>query len=40
MLRKIDCVMVRVADLDAGVAFYTDRLGLTELWRDDTASST
>jgi predicted enzyme related to lactoylglutathione lyase len=36
MLRKIDCVMVKVDDLDAGAAFYTS-LGLHERWRDDTS---
>ncbi|GAA2636215.1 VOC family protein [Paractinoplanes durhamensis] len=37
MLRKIDCVMLRVDDLTTAAAFYTDALGLTELWRDDTS---
>ncbi|HEX5204717.1 MAG TPA: VOC family protein [Actinoplanes sp.] len=37
MLRKIDCVMVRVDDLDAGAAFYTGTLGLREIWRDETS---
>ncbi|MFI5893131.1 VOC family protein [Actinoplanes sp. NPDC051513] len=37
MLRKIDCVMVRVDDLDAGVAFYAEALGLRPLWRDETS---
>ena len=36
MLRKIDCVMVRVNDLDQARDFYRDRLGLAELWRDDS----
>lgn len=34
MLRKIDCVMIKVDDLDGAVAFYTDVYGLTPLWRD------
>jgi predicted enzyme related to lactoylglutathione lyase len=38
MLRKIDCVMVRVDDLDAGIAFYTGALGLRPLWRDETSA--
>ena len=38
MLRKIDCVMVHVDDLDAGVAFYAVELGLRELWRDATSA--
>ncbi|GIF25030.1 catechol 2,3-dioxygenase-like lactoylglutathione lyase family enzyme [Actinoplanes tereljensis] len=37
MLRKIDCVMLRVPDLNAGVAFYVDSMGLQELWRDETS---
>jgi predicted enzyme related to lactoylglutathione lyase len=35
MLRKIDCVMIKVADLDRAVAFYRDVFGLRPLWRDD-----
>jgi lactoylglutathione lyase len=34
MLRKIDCVMVRIADLDSAARFYTEVFGLRELWRD------
>jgi len=37
MLRKIDCVMVRVADLDAGADFYTGLFGLRALWRDESS---
>jgi lactoylglutathione lyase len=37
VLRKIDCVMVRVGDLAAGAGFYTRLLGLTELWRDESS---
>jgi len=37
MLRKIDCVMVRVDDLEAGVRFYADVLGLQRLWQDATS---
>jgi catechol 2,3-dioxygenase-like lactoylglutathione lyase family enzyme len=37
MLRKIDCVMVRVADLDAAEEFYTRMLGLRALWRDESS---
>jgi lactoylglutathione lyase len=33
-LRKIDCVMVRVADLDRGADFYAREFGLSVLWRD------
>jgi predicted enzyme related to lactoylglutathione lyase len=33
MLRQVDCVMLRVADLDAAIAFYRDVMGLAPLWR-------
>lgn len=36
MLKKIDCVMVKVDNLDQARDFYRDRLGLSELWRDDS----
>jgi lactoylglutathione lyase len=36
-LRKIDCVMLRVADLDAAAAFYGRVFGLRPLWRDATS---
>jgi lactoylglutathione lyase len=38
MLRKIDCVMVRVPDLPSAVAFYTRVFGLRPLWQDDTSA--
>ncbi len=34
VLRKIDCVMVRVDDLEAASGFYGRMLGLRPLWRD------
>jgi lactoylglutathione lyase len=37
MLRKIDCVMVRVPDLTVAVEFYTRVFGLQALWRDETS---
>ena len=37
MLRKIDCVMVRVPDLTSAVEFYTRVFGLRLLWRDETS---
>jgi predicted enzyme related to lactoylglutathione lyase len=37
MLRKIDCVMLRVDDLDAAVDYYTRVFGLRRLWRDDVS---
>ena len=38
MLRKIDCVLVRVDDLQAGVDFYTRAFGLRPRWRDDVSA--
>lgn len=37
-LRKIDCVMVRVPDLDAAIDFYRRVFGLTPHWRDDVSA--
>ncbi len=37
MLRKIDCVMVRVDDLDVASRFYGQLLGLRPLWRDEVS---
>jgi lactoylglutathione lyase len=36
-LRTIDCVMVPVPDLDAGVSFYERVFGLTVKWRDEVS---
>jgi predicted enzyme related to lactoylglutathione lyase len=38
VLRKIDCVMVWVPDLDEAVAFYCRAFGLTPHWRDDVSA--
>ena len=35
--RKLDNLLLRVADLDAAIAFYRDRLGHRVLWRSDEA---
>lgn len=35
MLKRVDAVTVRVPDLDAGLAFYRDRLGHRFKWRND-----
>jgi predicted enzyme related to lactoylglutathione lyase len=35
LLRKIDCVMLRVDDLGAAREFYEQVLGLTPLWSDE-----
>jgi len=37
LFRKLDNHMLRVADLDAAIAFYRDRLGHRLLWRTDEA---
>ena len=37
VLRMIDCVMVRVGDLDEAADFYARVFGLRRLWQDDTA---
>lgn len=36
-MRKVDCVQVYVPDLDAGLAFYRDRLGHRLVWRTERA---
>jgi catechol 2,3-dioxygenase-like lactoylglutathione lyase family enzyme len=35
LLRYVDAVTIRVPDLDAGLAFYCDRLGHELNWRND-----
>ena len=37
LFQKIDCLMLNVADLDAALSFYRDRLGLPLAWRTETA---
>ncbi len=37
MFKKIDCVMVKVSDLEAAVKFYSRVFGLKPLWQDDGA---
>jgi lactoylglutathione lyase len=37
LFRKLDNHMLRVADLDAAISFYRDRLGHRVLWRTDEA---
>src|SRR5262249_19186043 len=36
-LKKIDCVMIRVADTRTAAEFYTGVFGLHRSWEDDTA---
>ncbi|HZU67026.1 MAG TPA: VOC family protein [Ktedonobacteraceae bacterium] len=35
MLRKIDCVMIRVDDLEAAKKYYIDTFGLRPAWQDE-----
>src|SRR5689334_25126374 len=37
MLRKIDCVMIRVDDLEAATQYYSDVFGLRPSWKDATS---
>jgi predicted enzyme related to lactoylglutathione lyase len=37
LLRKIDCVMIRVPDLDSGARFYEVTCGLRRLWSDSSS---
>ena len=38
LFRKIDCLQLPVPDIDAGLAFYRDRLGHELKWRTPTAA--
>jgi len=38
LLRKVDCVRLYVPDLEAGLAFYRDRIGHELIWRTKTAA--
>ena len=38
LLRKVDCIRLYVPDLEAGLAFYRDRLGHELIWRSATAA--
>ena len=37
LIRKVDCVQIRVPDLEAGLAFYRDQLGHQVIWRTEQA---
>ena len=37
MLRKIDCVMIRVEDPEAAAVYYSDVFGLRRFWQDETS---
>ena len=38
LIRKVDSLQLRVADVDEALAFYRDRLGHALLWRTETAA--
>lgn len=38
LIRKVDCVRLYVPDLEAGLAFYRDKLGHELIWRTSTAA--
>jgi predicted enzyme related to lactoylglutathione lyase len=38
LFHKIDCIRLHVPDLDAGLAFYRDRLGHPLIWRTEHAA--
>ena len=38
LFRKVDCIRLYVQDLEAGLAFYRDRLGHELIWRSATAA--
>jgi lactoylglutathione lyase len=38
MLRKIDCVMIRVEDVKAAMAYYSDVFGLQPVWWDERSA--
>jgi predicted enzyme related to lactoylglutathione lyase len=38
LFRKVDCLQIHVPDLEAGLAFYRDRLGHPLNWRSATAA--
>jgi lactoylglutathione lyase len=37
LIRKVDCVQFYVKNLEAGLAFYRDKLGHQLIWRTDKA---
>ncbi len=38
MLKKIDCVMIRVDDMEVATAYYTEVFGLRPVWRDEIST--
>ena len=37
MLKKVDCVMIRVSDVTEALNFYADVFGLKPIWQDERA---
>ncbi len=37
LFERIDCIHIRVSDIDSGLAFYQKSLGLKLLWRTENA---
>jgi len=37
LLRKVDCIRLSVKDLDSGIVFYRDKLGLKLFWKTQHA---
>jgi len=37
LIKKVDCVRLFVADIESGLSFYRDRLGLELIWRAEQA---
>ena len=38
LFKKVDCVMFKVSDLEAGLEFYSKQLGHEIIWRTPTAA--
>jgi len=38
MLKKIDCVMIRVPDVQAAMSYYADVFGLQPVWWSEQAA--
>jgi len=38
LFQKVDCIRLPVADLDAALAFYRDKLGHSLIWRTATSA--
>ena len=37
LIRKVDCIQLRVPDLESGLAVYRDKLGHDLIWRSENA---